>query len=35
MDEILLSAEVALSRLDGSMPKQQLDLLQLAAGRAA
>jgi hypothetical protein len=35
MHEILLRAEVSLGRLDGSVPKEHLDLLKLAAGRAA
>ncbi len=35
MDQILLGPEVSFCRLNGRMAKQQLDLLKLAAGRAA
>src|ERR1039458_144035 len=35
MSEILLAAEIAFRRLDGCMPQQELNLLQLATARVA
>jgi hypothetical protein len=35
MSEILFAAEIAFRRLDGCMPQQELDLLQLATARVA
>src|SRR5712692_9804760 len=35
MHQILLRSQVPLSRLDGSVPEKQLDLLKLAAGSPA
>jgi hypothetical protein len=33
--ELLLASKVALSRLDGDVAKQELDLIQFAAGKMA